>query len=58
MDAELECFRCKHLADDGFGCKAFPDGIPIEITDEGVKHHKPLADQENDIVFEEKKPGK
>jgi hypothetical protein len=52
MDAKLMCFDCKHLNEDGFGCKAFPDGIPVEITDQGLKHDKPLKDQDNNIVFE------
>ena len=33
-------------------CKAFPDGIPREISYEGNKHSEPLPDQDNDIVFE------
>ena len=38
-------------------CKAFPDGIPNEISYEENKHLTPLPDQGNDIVFEkETKP--
>ena len=32
-------------------CKAFKD-IPALIWDQGNPHKKPLADQENNIVFE------
>jgi hypothetical protein len=32
-------------------CKAFPSGIPDEITDETNKHDKPLKDQNNDLVY-------
>jgi hypothetical protein len=52
MDANLICFNCKNLNEDGFGCKAFPDGITVEITDEGLPHDKPLTDQNNDFVFD------
>ena len=35
-------------------CKAFPDGIPYEISYGDNKHLKPLSNQKNDIIFEEK----
>lgn len=50
------CLNCKFYSADNFErftCKAFPDGIPDEIIINGNKHIKPLADQDNDIVFEE-----
>ena len=38
-------------------CKAFPDGIPNEIAYGVNKHLKPIAEQDNDIIFEKaKKP--
>ena len=49
---DLVCFNCKHLNVFGLGCKAFPDGIPDEITSGENKHSKPLPEQENDLVFE------
>lgn len=49
---ELVCFNCKHFRRFEGGCKAFPDGIPDEITSGENEHSKPLAEQENDLVFE------
>lgn len=49
----LVCFKCKHMENwDGFGCEAFPNGIPDEIVSGHNKHTKPLPDQGNNIVFE------
>jgi hypothetical protein len=48
----LVCFKCKNFNPMGFGCKAFPDGIPDEITSGMNTHKKPLKGQGNDIVFE------
>jgi hypothetical protein len=50
---KLVCFSCKHFRLYG-GCDAFPDGIPDEITSGKNEHSIPLADQDNDIVFEPK----
>jgi hypothetical protein len=49
-----QCEDCKHLFNDkpGYFCKAFPDGIPDEITEGEVSHTDPLPNQKNDIVFE------
>lgn len=33
-------------------CKAFPKGIPIEITNGQNKHDTPIDGQDNDIVYE------
>lgn len=52
---ELICFNCKHFQIVEGGCKAFPDGIPDEITSGLNQHSKPLPEQENNIVFEAKK---
>ena len=48
---DLVCFYCKHWNKFKGGCKAFPNGIPDEITSGENKHKKPLLDQDNDIVF-------
>lgn len=48
----LDCLKCKHLNAFDIGCKAFPDGIPYEIT-EGLKlHNKVRPDQKGTFVFE------
>ena len=64
MLAEPTCWtrKCKHyigvIQPDGTemtetnSCKAFPKGIPSEITYGDNRHTKPLSDQENDIIFE------
>lgn len=51
------CFNCEHFTDEAPGCKAFPDGIPEEITSGKNKHRKPLKGQKNDIVFKRAKNG-
>ena len=51
---DFVCFNCKHFREFEGGCDAFPDGIPDEITSGENKHAKPLPDQGNAIVFEEK----
>jgi hypothetical protein len=48
----LICFKCKHWDPYGFGCAAFPDGIPDEITSGENLHNSPLPDQNNSIIFE------
>lgn len=47
------CLICKHYTGK-FKCKAFPDGIPEKIITGKSEHEKPLPNQENEIVFEEK----
>lgn len=49
------CAECKHFDEDEFKCKAFPDGIPIEILSGTNKHFKALPKQENNVIFEQKK---
>ena len=61
---EPRCYKrkCKHylgvLQPDGTErsevpyCEAFPEGIPDEIAYGDNNHTTPLADQENEIVFE------
>ena len=64
MLAEPNCYKrnCKHytgvIQPDGTeltetnSCKAFPKGIPFEITYGNNQHTKKHPDQDNDIVFE------
>ncbi len=55
-----KCHYCKHyivLEDVLPRCKAFPDGIPMEIFREEVEHTKPY-DNDNGIMFEEKEQEK
>lgn len=49
------CILCKHYYDFGNfrSCPAFR-GIPNEIFSGDNDHSKPLPNQDNDIVFEEK----
>lgn len=46
------CFSCRHLRPISGGCDAFPDGIPMEISDGGQPHREPLPGQKNKIVYE------
>lgn len=48
---ELICINCKHFLELEGGCKAFPNDIP-QIIIETNKHDKPLAEQNNNIIFE------
>lgn len=48
---DLVCFKCKHFDKFKIGCRAFPKGIPEEITSGSNKHSKPLKGQKNDLVF-------
>jgi hypothetical protein len=66
MLAEPKCWtrNCKHftgvIQPDGTeqtetnACKAFPKGIPTEITYGNNKHTAPIVNQGNTIVFEKK----
>ena len=50
------CFDCKHFWHGvPAKCEAFPKGIPKEIFLGSNDHEKPTKEQDNDIVFEEKK---
>jgi hypothetical protein len=48
------CMNCKHYDWDRNLCVAFPKGVPDEILEGENDHSKPLPEQDNDIVFEEK----
>ena len=45
------CYKCKHVGKTGDKCKAFPDGIPIEVLRGKHKHTKPYKG-DNGIRFE------
>ena len=52
----LKCHYCKHYIISDYiipRCKAFPDGIPLEIFREEFDHTKPYKN-DNGIMFEEK----
>ena len=52
MDAiDHICLKCKHFEKpNGFGCRAFPDGIPYGYPSNN-KHDKPIKGQTGDYVF-------
>ncbi len=49
---KIICDLCKHSLIRHYTCLAFPDGIPEEILKGENRHSTPLAEQENDIIFE------
>lgn len=67
MLRESDCYKrhCKHYLGisqpDGTElterhyCRAFPDGIPADISYKGVKHLTPYPGQKNTIVYEKGK---
>ena len=65
MMAEPTCFtrKCKHYTgvrgeepNETYICKAFPDGIPDDISVGTNKHLTPVKGQGNMIVYEKAKP--
>ena len=52
-DLELRCFSCKHFIE-GNACKAFPDGIPLDIIADEIIHNKVHPDQKGDFIYEPK----
>ena len=52
MIGEPLCFSCKHTNNNGT-CKAFPDGIPLEIVSGEVNHFQPY-EGDNGIQYEAK----
>ena len=60
MPAHCICFKrmCRHFdgkAGKGYVCKAFPAGIPGEITSGKEEHLAPLPGQTNQIAYERAK---
>ena len=49
------CLKCAHYDLFSIGCKAFPEGIPDEITSGKNKHKTPLKSQKNNLTFKAKK---
>lgn len=47
----------KGEAEEHLVCKAFPDGIPSEISYGKNKHKRPLKGQTNEVVYERAKRG-
>lgn len=42
----LQCAWCRHFDADymhGYRCRAFPDGIPVSITDRAILHNHAVA---------------
>jgi hypothetical protein len=52
MSRFLGCAFCKHFQQD-LTCKAFPDGIPLEIVGGTLEHLKVLPGQKGKVVFEQ-----
>jgi len=47
------CAKCENfIGDDNVVCKAYPNGIPLDILNAEDLHKKPRKDQKNKIVFE------
>lgn len=46
------CSHCVLFDVVNINCKAFKNGIPVEILNGSNDHSKPLKGQNNDIVFE------
>lgn len=51
------CFRCKHFTGHNkskkvYECKAFPEGIPLDVILEKFKHTKKHPQQKGDKVYE------
>ena len=54
-----KCEKCKYFIGFRYGlkfpiCKAFPEGIPFEISSGKNDHTKIIYGQKNDIVFKSK----
>ena len=47
------CEDCKHFNDDMDTCKAFPDGIPMDLLTGEVRHTEP-REGDHEIQFEKK----
>lgn len=51
-----QCLDCRYLRPLSGGCAAYPDGIPIEISEGEVKHDRVFDGQEGVFVFESGTP--
>jgi len=45
------CVNCTHFKHKPWSCPGFKGAIPVEILTGQNDHSKPLAEQDNDIVF-------
>lgn len=52
MFGEPLCLSCKHTNDNGT-CKAYPEGIPLEIVSGRINHYQPY-EGDNGIQYEKK----
>ena len=50
---EIQCLSCKWFNAFGVGCKAFPEGIPLEITEGEIEHNEVIDGQVGDFVYTE-----
>lgn len=50
---EIQCLKCKWFNSFGIGCKAFPEGIPLEITEGEIEHNEVIDGQVGDYVYTE-----
>ena len=50
-----QCGNCVLYNDFNATCKAFPDGIPIDMLEGKITHNKPIKGQTGDFIFSPKK---
>jgi len=54
-----DCLICRYYLMGGYfkhwKCKAFPQGIPLNIWCRDIQHDKPIVGQGNDLVYEKRK---
>lgn len=57
MKKDTSCLNCAHNNPDNvFTCRAFPDGIPVEIAAGDVAHFQPIAGDHGFQFKEKDKP--
>ena len=55
MAEDKSCLNCKHFNFENWGtCKAFHEGIPLEIADGTFNHIEVHPDQDNKLTFEQR----